>query len=104
MSGSLKSLDSLFTRQLYEWDCGPVAVLNAISWALCSPVKHKRKARSVVKNWLKTDKHGTYDRDMTRVLKAVGKKYRFDVTYEKNMPDVGFDGVKTELVTGSMHG
>lgn len=73
----------MFHKQKNEFGCGPVSILNAVVWAT-----GKRFAYSNYKEiakLCKTDRIGTYDSDMERVLKKYGKKYGFKVTKKEDV-------------------
>lgn len=83
--GKAKSLKKLFLYQIYGWDCGPTALLNTIIWASGKRPTDLRRARKLAKELVNTDSDGTFDEDLFRLLKAIGKRIGYTVTSRKKL-------------------
>lgn len=68
----------MFHKQHNEFGCGPVAIMNAVVWSTGKRFGYRNYTE--ISKLCKTDKDGTYDRDMEKVLIKYGKKHGFKVT------------------------
>jgi hypothetical protein len=79
ITGKAKKPLNSFILQKTEYDCGPIAIFNALVWFDLQP---NDKVYDRLFKLCKTDKEGTTTLDMNKALRWAAKKYDFSCEYK----------------------
>lgn len=83
----------MYLKQLDDYSCGPIALLNTLIWSGCKNISHKDLVEAEER--CNTDKDGTYDSDLNSALRSL--QFNYSVVKPRN---VNFKRMQDHLKLG----